>query len=169
MPSQSRPRGLSSIVGRLGTTSTNLGEVRTVLNSWKEIAAYVGRGVRTVQRWERELGLPVRRPRNHLRSPVIAIPSELDQWLRGDGCRAARSDESAPGLVHIRAKTEELIAIANANLQHTQALQDALVKTTSLIERIRRNGGQASTAASTPDAIQQAGSGNGNHRQRLAS
>jgi hypothetical protein len=53
-----------------------------VLNSWKDIAEYLGRGVRTVQRWERELGLPVRRPRNHLRSPVVAIPSELDEWLR---------------------------------------------------------------------------------------
>lgn len=53
-----------------------------VLNSWKEIAHYLGRGVRTVQRWERDLGLPVRRPRGRSRSAVIAIPSELDQWLR---------------------------------------------------------------------------------------
>ncbi len=52
------------------------------LNSWKEIATYMGRGVRTVQRWERELGLPVRRPHNHLRSPVIALPAELDEWMR---------------------------------------------------------------------------------------
>ena len=35
------------------------------LNTWKEIATYMGRGVRTVQRWERELGLPVRRPREN--------------------------------------------------------------------------------------------------------
>jgi hypothetical protein len=56
--------------------------VSNVLNSWKEIAAYLNRGVRTVQRWERDLGLPVRRPRGHDRSAVIAIPEELDQWLR---------------------------------------------------------------------------------------
>src|ERR1041385_1511743 len=31
------------------------------LDSWKAIAAYLGRGVRTVQRWEREEGLPVHR------------------------------------------------------------------------------------------------------------
>ncbi len=54
----------------------------TILNSWKEIAEYVGRGVRTVQRWEHDLGLPVRRPRHHLRSPVVAITAELDEWLR---------------------------------------------------------------------------------------
>ncbi len=52
-----------------------------VLNSWKEVASYMGRGVRTVQRWERELGLPVRRPRAKSRSAVVAFKSELDQWL----------------------------------------------------------------------------------------
>jgi phage terminase Nu1 subunit (DNA packaging protein) len=52
-----------------------------VLNSWKEIAAYLGRGVRTVQRWEQELGLPVRRPRGKDRSAVIALKSDLDRWL----------------------------------------------------------------------------------------
>jgi CheY-like chemotaxis protein len=51
------------------------------LNSWKEIAQYLGRGVRTVQRWESELGMPVRRPRGKSRSAVIAVMSELDQWL----------------------------------------------------------------------------------------
>jgi hypothetical protein len=56
-------------------------EKEQVLNSWKEIAAYMGRGVRTVQRWERELGLPVRRPRGRSRSAVIALAADLDQWL----------------------------------------------------------------------------------------
>jgi hypothetical protein len=53
-----------------------------VLNSWKEIAAYLGRGVRTVQRWEHDLALPVRRPRGKDRSAVIALKSDLDRWLR---------------------------------------------------------------------------------------
>ena len=52
-----------------------------VLNSWKEIAAYLRRGVRTVQRWERDLNLPVRRPRNRSRSAVIALCSDIDSWL----------------------------------------------------------------------------------------
>lgn len=52
-----------------------------VLNSWKEIAAYLRRGVRTVQRWERDLNLPVRRPRNRRRSAVIALRSDIDSWL----------------------------------------------------------------------------------------
>lgn len=53
-----------------------------VLNSWKEIAAYLRRGLRTVQRWESELDLPIRRPLGRRRGPVMAFPEELDEWLR---------------------------------------------------------------------------------------
>jgi DNA-binding transcriptional regulator YiaG len=56
-------------------------EKEQILNSWKEIAAHMGRGVRTVQRWEQELGLPVRRPRGKSRSAVIALAADLDEWL----------------------------------------------------------------------------------------
>ena len=51
------------------------------LNSWKEIAAYLDRGVRTVQRWERELELPVHRIGKGKRSPVFATTAELNFWL----------------------------------------------------------------------------------------
>lgn len=56
-----------------------------LLNSWKEIAAYLGRGVRTVQRWENDLHLPVHRPHQRRRSVVTALKSELDQWVRNGG------------------------------------------------------------------------------------
>ena len=52
-----------------------------VLNSWDEIARYLGRGVRTVQRWERELQLPVHRVGAGKRSPVYAVVSELKFWM----------------------------------------------------------------------------------------
>lgn len=52
-----------------------------ILNGWKEIAAHLGRGVRTVQRWE-SLGLPVRRPKRRDRSAVVAFTEEVDQWLK---------------------------------------------------------------------------------------
>ena len=52
------------------------------LTSWKEIAAYLHKGVRTVQRWERELGLPIHRPPNRTRGIVRAIPAELDAWMK---------------------------------------------------------------------------------------
>jgi hypothetical protein len=52
-----------------------------LLNSWNEIAQYLGRGVRTVQRWERELQLPVHRVGAGKRSPVYAVVSELKFWM----------------------------------------------------------------------------------------
>lgn len=61
-----------------------------VLNSWKEVAVYLGRGVRTVQRWEAELGLPVRRPHGRSRSSVIALKPEIDRWL-------ASAPDNVPG------------------------------------------------------------------------
>ena len=52
-----------------------------VLSSWKEIAAFLGKGVRTVQRWESCLGLPVHRPGgNH--GGVLAYPAEIDAWCQ---------------------------------------------------------------------------------------
>ncbi len=52
-----------------------------MLNSWKEIASYLDRGVRTVQRWERDLQLPVHRIGKGRRSPVYALVPELKFWL----------------------------------------------------------------------------------------
>src|SRR5690348_16700648 len=48
------------------------------LDSWKEIAAYLKRGVRTVQRWERSGGLPVHRLDGQ--GSVFAYKPELDAW-----------------------------------------------------------------------------------------
>ena len=61
-----------------------------VLNSWKEIAVYLGRGVRTVQRYERDLHLPVRRLGGRTRGAVVAIPEDLDAWLRVSNFNEAR-------------------------------------------------------------------------------
>jgi hypothetical protein len=82
-------------------------ERKRILNSWKEIAEHMGRGVRTVQRWEQELALPIRRPRGKSRSSVVALASDLDEWLhrapvrigpnsKGNGAILNRSHASAP-------------------------------------------------------------------------
>lgn len=52
-----------------------------VLHSWKEIASYTGRGVRTIQRYESQYGFPVRRPSGTPRSAVLAFSHEIDAWL----------------------------------------------------------------------------------------
>lgn len=61
----------------------------SVLNSWKEIARYLGRGVRTVQRWEQNYGLPVHRPKGRERGATLALTAELDQWLHQTSVRSA--------------------------------------------------------------------------------
>jgi hypothetical protein len=51
-----------------------------LLTSWKEIAAYLGKGVRTVQRWELQYELPVRRPNEKAKGVVHATRQDLDHW-----------------------------------------------------------------------------------------
>jgi TolB-like protein len=50
------------------------------LDSWKEIAAYLRREVRTVQRWEKSANLPVHRLQLEKQSAIYAYKSELDAW-----------------------------------------------------------------------------------------
>jgi hypothetical protein len=57
---------------------------QTILQSWKEIASELNRGVRTVQRWEQTLGLPVHRLGKGPRCPVFAFKDELSLWFRNN-------------------------------------------------------------------------------------
>jgi TolB-like protein/tetratricopeptide (TPR) repeat protein len=61
------------------------------LESWKEIATYLGRDVTTVRRWEKREGLPVHRlPHSRLGS-VYAYTAELDAWRNERASGAATS------------------------------------------------------------------------------
>lgn len=66
-----------------------------VLTSWKEIAAFFNREVRTVQRWEKEEGLPVHRHLHRRQSSVYAYPEELQSWWREQGARLAEQPADA--------------------------------------------------------------------------
>lgn len=95
--------------------------VRT-FQSWKEIAQYMGRGVRTVQRWE-AFGLPVHRPAGRERSAVFAIEHELDSWMQQTQtqlCHALHTNGNGDGaLMHriqeleneVRGLREQIAAI----------------------------------------------------------
>jgi TolB-like protein len=65
------------------------------LDSWKEIATYLGRDVTTVQRWERQEGMPVHRHLHHKRGSVYALSSELDAWRQGRKLRSEEEQELA--------------------------------------------------------------------------
>ncbi len=52
------------------------------LDSWKEIATYLGREVRTAQRWALARGLPVHRLPGGDRPRVFSTKSEIDAWIR---------------------------------------------------------------------------------------
>jgi CheY-like chemotaxis protein len=69
-----------------------------ILNGWKEISKHLGRGVRSVQRWE-SLGLPVRRPNQRGRSAVVAFSEELDEWLKTDRANKPAVPSAANGKV----------------------------------------------------------------------
>ena len=65
--------------GRVTGNAKRVPQLRDELfNSWKEIATYLGREIRTVQRWEKELQLPIRRPSERR---VFATRQDLDQWV----------------------------------------------------------------------------------------
>jgi TolB-like protein/cytochrome c-type biogenesis protein CcmH/NrfG len=73
------------------------------LDSWKEIAAYLSRGVRTVRRWEHEEGLPVHRHVHKVLGSVYAFRSEIDAWRQTDSRRArARPAPPSDGETAIR-------------------------------------------------------------------
>lgn len=66
-----------------------------MLSSWKEIAHFFGKGVRTVQRWEKTLDLPIHRPPGAPSNVVLARTSDLEEWMhRGPVVRAVA--EEAP-------------------------------------------------------------------------
>src|SRR5512136_1983736 len=65
------------------------------LDSWKEIAAYLKRGARTLQRWEREEGLPVHRLQHGTLGSVYAYPAELDRWWTQRSAERAPQDVAA--------------------------------------------------------------------------
>ena len=138
-----------------------------LLNSWKEISSYVGRGVRTVQRWERDFGLPVRRPGGHVRGSVIANKKELDAWLTTRSIRASESPtrfelhDQAPACQEcgvLRAKVDELQAriasLQESNLELDERLaqsrhtRDESAVVTALRSNSRASGEECEAQAS---------------------
>lgn len=74
-----RPRLTAALRPRRATPpGTERGER---LEGWKQIAAYLKRDVRTVQRWERAEQFPVRRQMHRKLGSVLAFKNELNRWM----------------------------------------------------------------------------------------
>jgi signaling repeat-containing protein len=73
--------------GHIATFQRWFSSRRAMSDCWKEIASFLNRGVRTVERWEAEDGLPVHRIGHGRKSPVFALPKEIQDWLRTRGVK----------------------------------------------------------------------------------
>jgi hypothetical protein len=112
-------------------------EDSTVLSSWKDIAKYLGKGVRTVQRWERQLGLPVRRPNGaSQKSAVVLYRGDVDAWvatrfsartLEKNEAHSTQSSSSA------RTKLRESIRTARELRTANQALTEQITHSIRLL------------------------------------
>jgi hypothetical protein len=83
---------------------------RKILNTWKEIAAHLGRAVRTVQRYERDNNLPEHRIRGADHGSVMAFTDEINTWLEHTAMEVKRYvrptllvlDRVQPGSISVR-------------------------------------------------------------------
>lgn len=93
---------------------------RARLDSWKQIAAFFDRTQRTVQRWERKEGLPVRRHIHERFGSVYAFERELVAW------RDSRSQKrhSVPPLETAISRRVRLAVLPFADLSANSQLSD---------------------------------------------
>lgn len=84
--------------------SDELGAAADRLDSWKEIAVYLKRDVRTVQRWEKTENLPVHRHLHEKQGTVYAFKSKIGAWSQG---RHLQEDEPAADVDGLSAFPED--------------------------------------------------------------
>lgn len=96
--------------------------MQQLLGSWKEIAVYLNRGVRTTQRWEKQNSLPVYRVGKGTKSPVFAYRFEIDAWLR---THAGAAHSSSQAVIPVRPRASYLDRDA---LERQRTLRAAMCK-----------------------------------------
>lgn len=110
-----------------------------ILSGWKEIAGYLGIGVRTAQRYESQLALPIRRPAGKPRMSVLATRAELDAWVEAMPIRDAGLVVKAPAPVHLRwAEIEQNFAEMLRQCAQLKALRSELESTVDHVRQTAR-------------------------------
>lgn len=110
-----------------------------VLTGWKSIAQHLGMGVRTIQRYERQLGLPIRRPAGKMRGAVLATTSELDAWVAASPIResfqltnvrpaspAHDMDAIKRGIEEMRVLRDQMVALRSEVKDSTRSLRESI-------------------------------------------
>lgn len=121
-----------------------------ILSGWKEIASYLGKGVRTVQRYESNLALPVRRPSRKLRAAVIATKADLDRWVAAHpspdlfpdqrNFRSSAIDELRRNMAEFGRLREVNAGSRRGLAESRQALHETMNSIASRIVRVKRAG-----------------------------
>jgi hypothetical protein len=86
---------------------------RSRFDSWKEIANYLRISVRTVQRWEKDEGLPVHRHTHARQDTIYAYKDEIDAW-RSDRDRYTAVADGPPRSTEIASLQAEIHGAAPA-------------------------------------------------------
>lgn len=133
-----------------------------ILSGWKDIANHLGKGVRTVQRYEIHLGLPIRRPAGRARGSVVATRAELDAWINASPLRESCALRKAPTetvaaldafkalldeqhrlreeMKRVRAEMQDVMELLRKNLRVTQAHHiDRPLERAGLVTSLERN------------------------------
>ena len=112
------------------------------LDSWKEIAVYLRREVRTVQLWEKHEGLPVHRHFHKKLGSVFALRSEIEEWKR----QVSREDnicaDESPALGAVKGNGQRIkihvlpLRIMNASSERLRLCDAIAAKTIVALEQL---------------------------------
>ena len=99
------------------------------LDGWKEMASYLKRSVRCVQRWEKNEELPVRRHRHQGGVSVYAFRHDLDSWWQGDQSDSTPSPREPAGFGETEARGMRTYAQAGRFRHQDDSGNAALART----------------------------------------
>lgn len=110
-----------------------------ILSGWKDIANYLGKGVRTVQRYEGDLRLPVRRPGGRARGSVVATKEEIDSWIAASPIREHSKPEGTdtPRVLSMETMKERIEEMVRLRAQMRELRVDLRASLHVLNESVR--------------------------------
>lgn len=124
------------------------------LDSWKAISEYLGRDIRTLQRWETQ-GLPIRRLAGGGRgSSVFAYRSEIDAWLKATSEAETRSESPSPE-VPVADPPAPLPDLIDASMMSTVPPRSSRVRWRAIASAVVIIGGVVAWRVLAPSAAEQ--------------